>query len=561
MDKSVLKHKEKKRKSKKEISVEGDLKIGCSDGIVDNRQKRRKHKGEPEGEYSLDIGRRKKEDAEILVGDSDQVSELTDVVKKKKKKKLDYGDNVDNSKKTRKRKAEPEEEYTLDVDNRKKNEVNGESEVVKKKKKKKPKDDPGGNSKPAIHPGLSYLRAWNNDKQNWNFKKVRQVWLLQNMFDQQQISDEDFCILLKYLEGLKGTAKDKTIEMAEQRIDSGTEYFEKLEKVCCVFSSVHNRSFEHEAEPQDYSEPEQNHEIEDHLGPVGGFPKMKRRGAVSAGPISEDEATSYVKKVVPKDYKTMAALSKAIAKNILFSHLDQEERSDIFDAMFLVKHSAGETVIHQGDEGDNFYIIDSGEVDVFVSDEYVSTIGEGGSFGELALIYGTPRAATIKSKTDVKLWAIDRVTYRRILMGSQIRKRKMYEQFLEKVSILESLDKWERLTVADALEAVTYEDNENVVVQGEHGDEFYIIVDGVAVVLQRRSPNEDYIEVSRLGQSDYFGEIALVLNRPRAATVRAKGTLKCVKLDRQRFERVLGPCIDILKRNIQQYNSFVSLVV
>ena len=58
-----------------------------------------------------------------------------------------------------------------------------------------------------------------------------------------------------------------------------------------------------------------------------------------------------------------------------------------------------------------------------------------------------------------------------------------------------------------------------------------------------------------------LGEIALVLNRPRAATVVAKGQLKCVKLDRQRFERVLGPCVDILRRNIQQYNSFVSLVV
>ena len=189
MDKSELKHEEKKRKSKKEITVEGDLKIACSDGSVDNRKKRRKQKGEPEREYSLDIGRRKKEDTEILVGDNDQVSELTDVVKKKKKKKkFDYGDNVDNSKKTRKRKAEPEEEYTLDVDNRNKNEVNGESEAVKKKKKKKRRDDPGGNSKPAIHPGLSYLRTWNNDKQNWNFKKVRQVWLLQNMFDQQQVS-------------------------------------------------------------------------------------------------------------------------------------------------------------------------------------------------------------------------------------------------------------------------------------------------------------------------------------------------------------------------------------
>lgn len=57
------------------------------------------------------------------------------------------------------------------------------------------------------------------------------------------------------------------------------------------------------------------------------------------------------------------------------------------------------------------------------------------------------------------------------------------------------------------------------------------------------------------------GEIALLLDRPRAATVVARGPLKCVRLDRARFERVLGPCSDILKRNISQYNSFVSLSV
>lgn len=64
-----------------------------------------------------------------------------------------------------------------------------------------------------------------------------------------------------------------------------------------------------------------------------------------------------------------------------------------------------------------------------------------------------------------------------------------------------------------------------------------------------------------LGTSDYFGEIALLLDRPRAASVIARGPLKCVKLDRGRFERVLGFCADILKRNITQYNSFVSLSV
>ncbi|KAK7602547.1 hypothetical protein V9T40_008136 [Parthenolecanium corni] len=290
-------------------------------------------------------------------------------------------------------------------------------------------------------------------------------------------------------------------------------------------------------------------------------PSSRRRGAISAEPVSEEDATSYVKKVVPKDYKTMAALAKAIAKNVLFSHLDENERSDIFDAMFPVTFLAGETIIQQGDEGDNFYVIDQGEVEFHVNNDLVTTVGEGGSFGELALIYGTPRAATVQAKTNVKLWGIDRDSYRRILMGSTIRKRKMYDEFLSRVSILESLDKWERLTVADALEPVSFNNGETIVRQGEPGDDFYIIVEGTVLVLQYKAEGDKPMEVGRLKPSDYFGEIALLLDRPRAATVVAKGPLKCVKLDRARFERVLGPCADILKRNITRYNSFVSLSV
>ena len=60
----------------------------------------------------------------------------------------------------------------------------------------------------------------------------------------------------------------------------------------------------------------------------------------------------------------MASLSKTIAKNVLFSHLDENERSDIFDAMFPVNAMPGEVIIQQGDEGDNFYIIDTGDVEV-----------------------------------------------------------------------------------------------------------------------------------------------------------------------------------------------------
>lgn len=87
-------------------------------------------------------------------------------------------------------------------------------------------------------------------------------------------------------------------------------------------------------------------------------------------------------------------------------------------------------------------MVDEGECDIFVEPKeggaprHVSTVVKDGSFGELALIYGSPRAATVKARTDTRLWAIDRVTYRQILMAVTIKKRKLYDTFLEKVPIL-----------------------------------------------------------------------------------------------------------------------------
>jgi len=288
----------------------------------------------------------------------------------------------------------------------------------------------------------------------------------------------------------------------------------------------------------------------------------KRRGAVSAEVYTEEDAANYEKVVIPKDYKTTQALNKAISKNILFKHLDENERSDIFNAMFMTNYHAESEIIKQGEEGDNFYVIDSGSVDVIVDNKQVSQISAGGSFGELALIYGTPRQATIRAHDEVVVWGLDRNSYRRILMGSTIKRRKMYETFLSKVDIFESLDKFELLTVADALETCQFENDEEIVRQDETGDNFYIITEGKALVKQR--PNDSTEEPQNVGSltaGNYFGEIALLLDRPRAATVVAQGTLKCVKLDRERFERVLGPLKEILKRNIDKYRSYVQLYV
>ena len=150
-----------------------------------------------------------------------------------------------------------------------------------------------------------------------------------------------------------------------------------------------------------------------------------RRGAISAGTLQED-VDCKVRKIEPKDKRSRGSLSRAFNTNVLFSHLDEGERSDISDAMFLDSYEATDIIIQQGDEGDNFYIVDQvrlenfensiynyliskGEVEIIKNEECVTTIGEGGSFGELALIYGTPRAATVKAISKVKLWGIDRL--------------------------------------------------------------------------------------------------------------------------------------------------------
>ena len=73
------------------------------------------------------------------------------------------------------------------------------------------------------------------------------------------------------------------------------------------------------------------------------------------------------------------------------------------------KHDkGGDIIIKQGDLGDNFYVIDQGEVEIIIDGKSISHIGENGTFGELALIHGRPRAATVKACNDCKLWAIDR---------------------------------------------------------------------------------------------------------------------------------------------------------
>ncbi len=187
----------------------------------------------------------------------------------------------------------------------------------------------------------------------------------------------------------------------------------------------------------------------------------------------------------------------------------------------------------------------------------MKTYGPGDSFGELALLYNAPRAATVKAKTACTLFLLDRETFNHIVKEAAQQKRNKYEAFLKSVEILSTIDPYELMQISDALRTANFSKGEYVIKQGEMGDVFYIIEDGEAAATITKEPGKPPQTVKTYGKGDYFGELALVKGEPRAANVVATSNLKLISLDRDSFKRLLGPLEEILKRNSDKYVKFV----
>ncbi|CAH1783692.1 unnamed protein product [Owenia fusiformis] len=287
--------------------------------------------------------------------------------------------------------------------------------------------------------------------------------------------------------------------------------------------------------------------------------RFARRKSVSAERYDPeaDEDDSDEKVIYPKSDEQRQRLSNAVKNILLFRSLDSEQMQEVIDAMFERKVTPTEHVIDQGDDGDNFYVIDSGMYDIFVEidnkPKCVGSYDNQGSFGELALMYNMPRAATIVATTEGNLWAMDRSTFRRIVLKNAYNKRKMYENLLENVPMLNSINSYERMNIADALFPKTFKDGEQVIKQGDEAFCMYFVEEGECRVTVTQGEDTDEVEVTRVQKGGYFGELALVTHKPRAASVYAVGGTKLAVLDVDAFERLLGPCMDIMKRNVSNY--------
>eukprot|EP00746_Dinoflagellata_sp_MGD_P138552 gnl/MRDRNA2_/MRDRNA2_72185_c0_seq1.p1 gnl/MRDRNA2_/MRDRNA2_72185_c0~~gnl/MRDRNA2_/MRDRNA2_72185_c0_seq1.p1 ORF type:complete len:927 (+),score=203.48 gnl/MRDRNA2_/MRDRNA2_72185_c0_seq1:186-2966(+) len=318
----------------------------------------------------------------------------------------------------------------------------------------------------------------------------------------------------------------------------------------------------------------------------------QKKQTVAKSPVEKSSVKQDKQGSKQKTQATVQVLARALRSNenlgILLGKLEDDQVRSAVERAWMLEVKSGETLIAQGEQGgDKFYMVEKGRLGVFVAKNKtmsveeaiaaaksvtsdtkratkksvvssksvtpntasapttnddpdrnrVSERGPGSSFGELALIHGAPRAATIQAEEDCVIWVLDRDEFRQCLIEFAQKRADKYCGLLKNVELMATLSREELVAVSEECTQKHFMDNDNIVTEGEDGDSFYILFTGQC---------EAFIggnRVKQMSHGDCFGERALINKEKRAATVTVVpdcGGADCLCLDREAFETILG---------------------
>eukprot|EP01065_Artemidia_motanka_P028778 TRINITY_DN3438_c0_g6_i2.p1 TRINITY_DN3438_c0_g6~~TRINITY_DN3438_c0_g6_i2.p1 ORF type:complete len:510 (+),score=183.17 TRINITY_DN3438_c0_g6_i2:66-1595(+) len=276
--------------------------------------------------------------------------------------------------------------------------------------------------------------------------------------------------------------------------------------------------------------------------------RSTRRKTVMTKSYDQEEAKRFVAPKYPKSPSDASTIAALLRGNLLFSHLDKTNLQICISAMQRRIFRKGDTPLKEGDEGETLFVIACGTCDIVKKGVKVAEKEQGSAFGELELMYDTPCSATVQASSDeVIAWALDRETYKNLVVGASIRKRNQYESLLGTVPFLQELAAYEKAQLADALSSDEWEPGTTIITHGEEGQWMFLIVEGRVEVIGREGSKQ--VKVCEMGAGEYFGELEFFNNHPCVADIRAVTAVTTAKINRKHFEMCLGPVMHILKRN------------
>ena len=236
----------------------------------------------------------------------------------------------------------------------------------------------------------------------------------------------------------------------------------------------------------------------------------------------------------PKSKKDIELINFALNKHFIFTSLPEENRSLLIERMKHYALNPQETVFEQNQTGNNFFVIIFGKLEVIINGKKVNTLEAKDSFGELSLLHNTPRSATIKTIEKSALWGLDRNTFRTALETLNARNYQENSQFIETVPLFQILTNFQKDALLSCLSSLKFRMGEKVVNEGDPGDLFYLIKEGIVSCKIKGK------EIRQMTRGEFFGEQALLYNNVRTATITAITDLKCVAIGRERLTKVLG---------------------
>ena len=230
-----------------------------------------------------------------------------------------------------------------------------------------------------------------------------------------------------------------------------------------------------------------------------------------------------------------------IAEMPLLDELPDEALNALAGKVKLARFAEGRTVFNEGDQADAFYVVRTGRfavVDESAGGVELRSLTRGESFGEIALLQGTARSATVRASEDSEVFEVDRSAFQKWLAESVVAEGLLGSAM--QLAEVRSLAPFRHLSEADtealreAGSWIQVAPGEEVVRQGEPGEHFYAVANGRFDVVK----DGEHMGTVRAG--GFFGELALLHDAPRAATVRAATPARLFRLDRAAFDRLVA---------------------
>ena len=280
------------------------------------------------------------------------------------------------------------------------------------------------------------------------------------------------------------------------------------------------------------------------------FAKMgKARQSVAAEittGMSEETMKNLPSK--PKTAEQSSRIKAAMTKSFIFNVLSEEETDRVILALAEVDKMPGDVIIKEGAAVDGtesaLFILETGKADIYKKNAGDGEHGglvrkftnQGDTFGELALLYNMPRAATVIAAEKCKMWALDRTSFAALVQGAMQKRRRETDELLSKLDFLQTLDLGDRSKLADVIKIESYAKGSAIMTQGEEGNAMYIVKSGAL----EASVDGSIVMTYKAG--DYFGELALLAGSTglRKATVIATEPCVLLSIDRASYNRLLG---------------------